>query len=161
MQNLSSTLFPLNQLLRKDVEWNWSKDCGRAFEKVKKLLTGDLILANFDPNENHTLITDASPTGLGAVLCQGKDEKPVMYVSRSLAVHERKYSQIEREGLCIIFAFERLRHFLLGKRFKLVTDNKSLSSIVAAKLPALAASRVQRWMLKLAEFDFDVEVRRS
>lgn len=125
------------------------------------MLNNAPILAHYDSNAEIKVITDASPTGLGAVLVQGRSEKPVMYISRSLTDSERNYSQIEREGLCIVFAFDRLRKFLLGRQFKHVTDNKPLASIVSNKLPALAASRIQRWLLKLNEFNYEVEIRRS
>ena len=161
VKNLSKVIHPLNQLLRKNVKWFWSVECENSFSAVKELLSNTPILTLYDLNETHTVITDASPTGLGAVLVQGPEERPVIYVSRSLTECEKKYSQIEREGLCVVFAFERLRQFILEKSFKLVTDNKPLSSIVASKLPALAASRIQRWLLKLAEYDYKVEVRRS
>ena len=89
-----------------------------------------------------TVVTDASPTGLAAVLAQGKYEKPIMHIPRSLDDHEQKYFQIEREGLCVLFAFECLRQFLLGRAFKLVTDNKPLCSAYSKSLPALAVSRI-------------------
>ena len=161
VKNLSKIAYPLNQLLKKNAKWVWSEECERSFCLIKEMLASTPILTLYDPNESHTIITDASPTGLGAVLVQGKREKPVIYVFRSLSESEKNYSQIEREGLCVVFAFERLRHFILGKQIKLVTDNKPLSSIVSSKLPALAASRIQRWLLKLAEYEYKVEVRRS
>ena len=161
IKNLSKMLNPLNKLLKKDAEWKWTTECEESFANVKKALMETPILAPYDPKQDITLITDASPTGLGAVLVTGKDEKPIMYVSRSLTDCEKKYSQIEREGLCIMFAIERLRNFLLGRKFKLITDNKPLSAIITKTLPATASSRLQRWAVKLAEFNFEVVVRRS
>ena len=161
LKNLSNVSSCLNALLKKDCKWEWTEQCKTSFEKIKSMLIGSPVLANYDPQLPLTLITDASPFGLGAVLAQGKFEKPVMFVSRSLSESEKNYSQIERECLCIIFAYDRLRKFLLGRSFKLVTDNKPLSSIVSGPLPPLAASRIQRWILKLSEFNFKVEVRRS
>ena len=119
------------------------------------------FLSNYDHNSNTTVITDASPTGLGAILTTGKDERPVIFVSRSLSDSEKNYSQLEREGLGVIFAFTRLRQYLLGRKFKLVVDNKPLSSIISKKLPSMASSGLQRWTLKMLEYDFHIEVRKS
>ena len=161
LKNLSQTSSCLNALLKKGIEWKWDNECESSFLKIKSMLTSSPILDHYDPKLPLTLVTDAGPEGLGAVLCQGELEKPVMFVSRSLSTSEKNYSQIDRECLCIIFAFERLRQFLLGRKFKLVTDNKPLSSIISGNLPALAASRIQRWVLKLCEYNYTVEVRRS
>ena len=68
---------------------------------------------------------------------------------------------MEREGLGVIFALTRLRQYLLGRKFKLIIDNKPLSAPLQKKLPAYASSRISRWVLQLLEFDFEVEVRRS
>ncbi|XP_043234787.1 uncharacterized protein K02A2.6-like [Amphibalanus amphitrite] len=163
LKNLSKTARPLNELLKKDSEWKWTAECEASFNSIKRQLSSTEVLRHFDVTEQVTVITDASPEGLGAVLVQGKDERPIMYVSRSLSEHERKYSQIEREGLCVVWAFQRLKQFLYGRHFKLVTDNKPLAHVFGPKapLPTLAASRIQRWAMKLAEYDFSVEVRKS
>ena len=44
------------------------------------MLTKAPVMTHYDINAPLTLITDASPTGLGAVLVQGKDDRPVMYI---------------------------------------------------------------------------------
>ncbi|XP_043235721.1 uncharacterized protein K02A2.6-like [Amphibalanus amphitrite] len=163
LENLSKMAKPLNELLKKDKEWKWSKECEESFTRIKARLASAEVLRHFDVKEQVTVITDASPHGLGAVLVQGVPERPVLYVLRSLSEHEKKYSQIEKEGLCIVWAFERLKQFLYGRHFKLVTDNKPLAQVIGPKtpLPTLAASRIQRWTMKMAEYDFTVEVRRS
>ena len=163
IKNLSKMARPLNELLKKNQEWQWTEDCERSFNSIKACLASADVLRHFNAKELVTVITDASPEGLGAVLVQGKEEKPVIYVSRSLSEHEKKYSQIEREGLCVVWACQRLRQYLYGQHFKLITDNKPLAQVLGpnAQLPTLAVSRIQRWAMKLAEYDFSVEVRRS
>ena len=57
---------PLNKLLKKDVKWNWSVDCQKAFNNLK--LTLDLTLTHYKPNKGIYVASDASNRGLGAVL---------------------------------------------------------------------------------------------
>ena len=64
-------------------------------------------LAFFDKNHKTELRVDASPVGLGAILCQIQDDgtsRPVAYASWSLSNVERRYSQIEREALGVKLA---------------------------------------------------------
>lgn len=52
---------------------------------------------------------DASQTGLGVVLSHITEEgvKPIAYVSRTIAPAEKNYSQLEKEGLAIIFGVKK------------------------------------------------------
>ena len=66
--------------------------------------------------------------GLGAVLSQLRDaeEHPVTYISRKLLPNERNYSTVEKEALAIKWAVDKLRYYLLGREFTLVTDHAPL-----------------------------------
>ena len=57
---------PLNELLKKDKEWKWSKECEESFTRIKARLASAEVLRHFDVKEEVTVITDASPHGLGA-----------------------------------------------------------------------------------------------
>ena len=76
-----------------------------------------------------TVITDASPVGLGAVLVQERngESRAVCYASRSLSSVERRYSQTEKEALAIVWACERFHLYLYGlQEFDLMTDHQAL-----------------------------------
>ena len=68
LQNLSTLLHPLNQLLRKWSKWHWSKECDKAFTKVKQRLVMAPVLAHYNPNLPIRLAADASAYGIGAVI---------------------------------------------------------------------------------------------
>ncbi|XP_064651674.1 uncharacterized protein K02A2.6-like [Lineus longissimus] len=48
LPNLSTTFSPLYRLLRGDVPWEWTDDCNKALEQVKKELTSDRVLVHYD-----------------------------------------------------------------------------------------------------------------
>lgn len=85
---------PLRRLTRQDQTWIWSDEQEKAFQTLKDSLTSDTIMAYFDPSKETELWVDASPVGLGAILCQ--ENKIVAYASRSLSPVEQRYSQTER-----------------------------------------------------------------
>jgi len=68
LPNVSTVLSPLNQLLRHDHKWNWSKACDESFKTVKQMIAADTCLTHFDPSAPIVLACDASPYGIGAVL---------------------------------------------------------------------------------------------
>lgn len=66
--NLSEIVFPLNQLLRKEVDFSWTEDCERAFRKAKDAFQSPRCLTHFNSKLPLVLATDASSYGVGAVL---------------------------------------------------------------------------------------------
>ena len=114
-------------------------------------------LAFFDPNSPTTVVADASPHGLGAVLLQCQDgvEKVIAYGSRSLTDVERRYSQTEREALALVWACEHFMIYLLGIEFALVTDHKPLQYIYNSAR-SKTTPRIERWALRLLSFDFRI-----
>ena len=141
---------PLNNLTNKGVTFMWDNTCQSAFEALKRKLTEVPVLAypSFSPTANQfQLHTDASATGLGAVLEQGG--KVVAYASRTLTQAERNYSVIQRECLAIIYALKQFRHYLLGRQFMLLTDHAPLQWLAGQKMEGLLA----RWALATQEYD--------
>ena len=92
------------------------KDQIHVFEGIKQFLSEKLSLCYFnpDPAVQMVLMTDASPVGLGGVLIQVLKSCPqiICYISRSLSVIEKHYSQTEKEALAIVWACERLYVYL-------------------------------------------------
>ena len=85
-----------------------------------------------------SLQTDANSTGIGAILEQGGHV--VAYASRTLSPSEKNYSVIQRECLAIIFALKQLRHYLLGRKFSLLTDHAPLQWLSSQKMEGLLAT---------------------
>ena len=166
LPGLATTLEPLHRLLQKNVQWEWTSDCQKAFESCKDGLTSDSLLVHYDLKRELRLACDASSYGLGAVLSHVMDdgtERPVAYASRTLSPSERNYAQIEREALSIIYGVKKFHQFLYGRKFTLMTDHQPLLALLGPKspIPTLAAARMQRWVLVLSAYDYQIEYRRS
>ena len=85
-------LAPLHKLLAKEAQWKWGNQQQQAFETVKTQLSSSELLAHYDTEVQLVLCCDASLYGLGAVLAHRFEdgaERPIAYVSRSLAAAER------------------------------------------------------------------------
>ena len=77
----------------------------------------------------------------------------IAYGGRQLRVHERNYPTHDLELAAIVFALNSWRHYLLGEKFELFTDHKSLKYLFSQKDLNL---RQQRWMESLASYDFEI-----
>ena len=164
LPNLSTILHPLHQLLEQGNKWQWTEQCEQAFSKAKLLITSELVLTHYDPALPVTLACDASPTGIGAVLSHimpDGSERPVAFASRSLTKTERKYAQIDKEALSIVWGVKKFYVYLFGRRFTLVTDHKPLESIFNPEkgVPAMTAARLQRYALFLTSFEYNIEYK--
>ncbi|KAF2888803.1 hypothetical protein ILUMI_17370, partial [Ignelater luminosus] len=103
IQNFSQITAPLRELLRKDIAWYWNEDKQNAIDYLKTILTSKPVLQYYDVNKPCILSADASKDGLAAVLLQNK--MPCAYVSKAMTGAQKRYAQIEKELLAILFAF--------------------------------------------------------
>lgn len=149
---------PLTNLLKKNIEFNFNEKCVQAFNRCKILLTTAPILQYPDFEKDFIISTDASQHSVGAILSQGEinADLPVYYASRTLNSAETRYSTIERELLAIIWACKQFRPYIYGRKFILYTDHKPLEWLFNIKDPG---SRLARWRLKLAEYDYQIKYR--
>ena len=147
--NLSTMVHPLNQLLQKDKEFQWTAVCDQAFQLPKESLTSSKVLVHFNPDLPIVLKCDASQYGIGPVISHRFAdglERPIAYASRSLSPAEKNYSQIEKEELAIVFGVTKFYMYLFGRKFTFHTDKKPLLKLFSPQgaTPVRAASRLQR-----------------
>lgn len=159
--NISITLDPLHNLLRKGQNFNWTEECQDAFEKMKNFLCTQPVLAIFDPERPIHIYTDASLQGLGAVLKQpqlNEDreeevEKPVAYFSKKLNEAQKKKKAIYLECLAIKEAVKYWRHWLLGRSFKIFSDHKPLEKM---NIKARTDEELGDLTYYLSQYDFQI-----
>lgn len=134
----------------------WNHELQTAFQDLKQLFSRTPILKIPNYKIPFVLQTDASNIAIAGCLLQSYEGilHSVLYISRKLNEAERNYSTTEKEALAIIFSILKLKKFLLGRKFLILTDNKPLT-ILTSKLPK--NSRMMRWSLMLQDYVFDVK----
>lgn len=142
---------------KKGVKLPWGKEEHESFRKLKIALCNAPVVVAPAPHKPFVLRTDACTTGLGAVLTQvqNNQERVIAYHSRKLNGAESNYPVHERELLGVVDAARVWRHYLLGRKFKLLTDNWANKYLQTQ--PHLDPKRQARWMQKLQEYDFDIQ----
>ena len=112
LPNLCNAVQPLANINKKDTPWTWSETQQTAFDNIKGLVSNTPVLSFYDPNKDLTLENDTSNYGIGSVLLQ--EGKPIAYASRLLTDTERRYAQIEKEMLAIVYGLQKFHHYTYG-----------------------------------------------
>ncbi len=151
---------PLNELTKKNVQFKWTDDCQRSFDRLKDLLSSDKVMIYPDVTQSYQLHTDASDIAVGAVLTQVRDglDRPVQYVSKAFSGAQKKWTAITKEAYAIIYALKKLRPYLQGAEFTIFTDHKPLRSLFSCEMKN---SMLQRWAMQISEFAPRIEYRKG
>lgn len=160
VKDYSKVAYPMIKYLKKDNRINVNDpQYIAAFENLKSLITSHPILKYPEYDKPFVVTTDASDHAIGAVLSQ--QGHPVCYVSRTLNNHEKNYCTIDKEFLAIMYAVNYFRPYLYGNKFKIVTDHVPIKYLNNKYKGKEFSQRHQRWLLKLQEFNYEIEYLRG
>lgn len=149
----ASIVAPITDLLKKSVKFIWTDEAQAAFVRVKEVLSTKPVLANPDFKEPFIIHADSSGVGMGAVLCQGKEneQRIIASMSQKFSSAQKKYTVTEQECLAVLTAIYKFRPYIEGVHFTVITDHASLLWLQNLKDPA---GRLARWALRLQQFDY-------
>lgn len=90
--NFSAVAAPLFKAATRRADFEWTTECQDAWDKLRKALSSEPLLAHPDYTRGFIIDCDGSGDGLGAVLLQTYEEgeRVVAYASRALCDHEKK-----------------------------------------------------------------------
>ena len=149
LKDIATKLEPFYLMLRKNTQWRWGEQERKLFENMLKK---PLTLFHYDPSYSCHVMPQST------VLTQtfnGEDR------SRVMSPAEKRYSQIDKEALAIIYGVKKFHNFLFGRPFVIFSDHKPLQYILGAKkgIPKMVSLRIQRWAMLLEAYEFDVQYK--
>ncbi|KAJ0958356.1 putative nucleotidyltransferase, Ribonuclease H [Helianthus annuus] len=141
---------PLTDLL-KQPSLVWNEKATVAFNNLKEAMVSlvTLTLPNF--SKPFDVTTDASNVAVGAVLSQG--DHPIAFFSKKMCPRMQVASAYVRELYAITEAVKKWRQYLLGRKFNIFTDQRSLKHLLSQ---VVQTPEQYRWATKLLGFDFEI-----
>lgn len=157
IKNFAQLIAPLEEICTQNKKFKWNDRAEESFQEIKLQFNSRPFLIQPELNQKFYLQTDASKNQIGAALLQKREGtlKPCFYFSKKLSRAESKYSATKLEAFAIISSVRHFREFLFGKRFKIISDHRSL--IYNLKVRENPASQIIRWLMELSEYSFDLE----
>jgi hypothetical protein len=152
----SNISHPIISLHNKGIKFECTYECEDTFNLLKELITSEPFLKIFDPNESFVVCTNACKEGLGGFLTQ--NGHVIGYESIKLTEHEWNYATHELELAAIVHTLNMWRHYLMQKRFELITNHCGMKYIFEQKN---LNSRTKRWLEFLSEYDFDISISKE
>ena len=155
---------PIFQLFRKNVRFKWDEGCSTAMEQLKGLLVEAPILVSLDFSTSALRVVleiDASTSvGWGAVLSQFREDgklHPARFESGIWSDSEKKYDALKLECRGLVKALKKLRFWLFGRFFTVLTDSQTLVWLLNQPPNDLPNAMMTRWLAYIRLFDFDVK----
>ena len=153
IENFSDKIYILN----RNTEFPVPPAVLEAFRGLKLDLR-DAALKSIDPDQELVVETDASDFCIAASLNQ--QGRPIAFFSRTLHGSEIKHHAVEKEAAAIVESIREWRHFLIGKKFKLVTDQKSISFMFDNRRKSkIKNDKIARWRVELSQYKFEISYR--
>jgi hypothetical protein len=159
IKKFSELILSLNNLLQKDMKFDWNDQCQEAFETLKRQFLQEPVLMMPNHSKPFQIESDTSKYASGVVLTQtdiNGDRHPVAFLSKTFTDMEQRYKIYDRELLGIVQALKEWRHYIQGSGHTTLIhmDHRNLAYFRKAQK---LSDRQARWSLFLSEFDIKLQ----
>ena len=88
-------------------------------------------------------------------------QNDLLHLRLRLSTTEKRYAQLDKEGLAIIFGLKRFHQYLQGRHFIVYSDHKPLTHIFnpSRATPVMASGRIQLWALTISMYDYEIQYK--
>ena len=120
--------------MKKGAPFEWDDSCRTAFRKIKEYLSHPPVLGAPIPGKPLRLYISAQDQSLGALCVQENEEGKevaLYYLSRTLVGAESKYSPIEKICLSLIFAVQKLKHYMQAYTVQVISKADPIKYILS------------------------------
>ena len=137
--------------------FEWTDECQKAFEDLKRYLSSPPLLSPSMPGEELYLYIAVSQAAVSAALVRddGGSQRPVYFISRAFRGAEERYPRMEKLAFALITAARKLKPYFQAHAIVVLTDQPLK---IAMSSPE-AVGRMALWAIELSEFDVQYRPR--
>ena len=137
--------------MRKSTRFEWTTECADAFDKVKGYLANPPYLSRPITGESLVLYLATTDHAVSAALVreEGREQKPIYFVSHVLRDAETRYTQIEKAAYALVKAARKLRPYFQSHSIKVYTGVPLKKAFANFE----SSGCLLTWALELSEFD--------
>ena len=147
-----------NDMTRKGVKFNWTKECDAVFKLLKEKLMENPVLISPQVNKDYVIHCNASKYSYSGILQQtrpGTEElAPVAYFSGNFDKTQVKWNITEKEAYAIYKSVKKFAFYITGAKTTVFSDHKPLKNFFEG---GMNITKLDRWSLELQEFDISLE----
>ncbi|XP_028060408.1 uncharacterized protein LOC114264016 [Camellia sinensis] len=161
ISNLAGQCLPFSRLMKNGVPFEWDQQCQNAFNSIKEYLLKPPVLMSAIKGKPLLLYITALDGSLGALLAQHNEhgkENALYYLSRTLVGAEVNYSPIEKTCLALVFALQKLKHYVLEHEVKLISRADPLKYILSRPI---LSGKIAKWAVILQQFAIEYVLQRA
>ena len=159
---LTTICEPMFKLLKKDVPVKWNNQCQVAFDRIKNYLLNPPILMPPLQDKPLLLYLSTTDTAMEALLAQyieeSRKENAIYYLSKKMTEGETKYSTLEKTCVALVWATQKLRHYLLSFPVLLLARLDPLKYLLEKPIQD---GKTAKWIILLTEFDITYVTQKS
>ena len=136
VQNLNGKIAALNRFVSKATDkclpffctlrklFEWTDECQKAFEDLKKYLSSPPLLSPSKPGEELYFYIAVSQAAVSTALVREGEgsQRPVYFISRAFRGAEERYPQMEKLAFTLVTAAQKLKSYFHAHTIIVLTD---------------------------------------
>ena len=149
---LVATIAQFTPLLKRGMKFRWTNEHQLAFHKLQEMITSLPTVKTPTLSIPQQLYLALNDKAVGALISQESEdgtEQPIYYMSRALRDAETHYPRTEHTCPSLIYATQKLRHYLLAHMVHLMTKSNPIRTLL--QRPVLLG-RLAQWLLQFFEY---------
>ena len=147
---------PLQEMIKKDSNFKWTKERKEAFEKIKEAIAKATALRSPNFDNEFILYTFSSDHSIVVVLTHKNEDRGeflVSFMSTGLQGAELKYTTIDKQAFVVFKAVNHFRPYLLRSHTKIIVHHTTVRALLIQKEPR---DRRGNWLTTLQEYDLEI-----
>jgi hypothetical protein len=154
--SFSKMVRPLQNLIKKDVQYHWGPLENQDFNLIKKAIIDTPSLMSPDFSQDFALYTFASDHSYATVLTQKNvenNEVPIAFLSSAFKGTELNYPTVDQQAYVVFKEVKHFRSYLLKSRTNIIVPYPAVRNLLVHK--ELGEKRVN-WVTSLQEYDIEI-----